>query len=108
MSERFYQFGQSAGVVHVAIIGGGIAGLATAFAVQERASRERLNLGCTVFEADLTWGGKILTREVGDFIIEAGPDSFLSQKPWALELCAKLGLSDRLTNTNESAKKTFV
>ncbi|MBM4125218.1 MAG: protoporphyrinogen oxidase, partial [Nitrospira sp.] len=45
---------------------------------------------------------------VGDLLIEAGPDSFLSQKPWALELCAKLGLSGQLVNTNALEHKAFV
>jgi oxygen-dependent protoporphyrinogen oxidase len=93
---------------HVAIVGGGIAGLATAFAIQEQGARAQLPISCTIFEAGPTWGGKILTHRVEDFIIEAGPDSFLSQKPWALELIADLGLSDRLINTNEFDKKTFI
>lgn len=93
---------------HVAIVGGGIAGLATAFALQERAAEAGIPLACTLIESEREWGGKIVTHRVGDFLIEAGPDSFLSQKPWALDLCAKLGLSDRLLNTNEFRKKTFV
>ncbi|MBI4402402.1 MAG: protoporphyrinogen oxidase [Nitrospirae bacterium] len=93
---------------HVAIVGGGIAGLATAFALQERAAETGLPLPCTLIEADSRWGGKILTHRIGEFLIEAGPDSFLSQKPWGLALCAKLGLTDRLINTNEDQKKTFV
>ena len=92
----------------VAIVGGGIAGLATAFTLQERAAEIGLPLACTLIEAEPEWGGKIVTHKVGDLIIEAGPDSFLSQKPWALELCGKLGLADRLINTNEVHKKTFV
>ncbi len=92
----------------VAIVGGGIAGLATAFALQERAAEAGIPLACTLIEAESEWGGKIVTHKVGELIIEAGPDSFLSQKPWALELCGKLGLSDRLINTNEFQKKTFV
>jgi protoporphyrinogen/coproporphyrinogen III oxidase len=92
----------------VAIIGGGISGLATAFALQEQAAAAGLSLHCTVLEAGTTWGGKIVTHRVGDLVTEAGPDSFLSQKPAGLELCAKLGLSDRLINTNETGKKAFV
>ncbi len=92
----------------VAIVGGGIAGLATAFALQEKAASEGLPVACTVIEAGPEWGGKIATHRVGEFLIEAGPDSFLSQKPWALELCAKLGLSDHLVNTNETGHKAFV
>jgi oxygen-dependent protoporphyrinogen oxidase len=92
----------------VVIVGGGIAGLATAFSLQEQAAGAGLPLSCTVIEASPTWGGKIVTHQVGDFIIERGPDSFLAQKPWALELCTKLGLSDRLINTTESQKTAFV
>lgn len=92
----------------MAIVGGGIAGLAAAFALQEQARQAGLSLGCTLIESSPAWGGKIVTHRVGDCVIEAGPDSFLSQKPWALELCAKLGISDRLINTNEFQKKTFV
>ena len=93
---------------HIAIIGGGIAGLATAFSLQERAAEMGTPLACTLIESDREWGGKIVTHRVGDVLIEAGPDSFLSHKPWALDLCAKLGLSDRLMNTNEVQKKTYV
>jgi len=92
----------------VVIIGGGISGLATAFSLQEQAAAAGLSLHCTVLEAGNIWGGKIVTRRVGDLVTEAGPDSFLSQKPAGLELCAKLGLTERLINTNETGKKAFV
>jgi protoporphyrinogen/coproporphyrinogen III oxidase len=93
---------------HVAIVGGGIAGLATAFALQEQAARAEFPLSLSVIEAGASWGGKIATHRVGDLVIERGPDSFLSQKPAGLELCAKLGLSDRIVNTNPSGKGAFV
>ncbi len=67
-----------------------------------------LPLTCTVLEGTSHWGGKIETHHTEDLLIEAGPDSFLSQKPSAIELCGKLGLSDQLLNTNESDKKAFV
>jgi oxygen-dependent protoporphyrinogen oxidase len=92
----------------VAIIGGGISGLATAFALHEQATAAGLSLRCTVLEAGTAWGGKIVTHRVGDLVTEAGPDSFLSQKPAGLELCTKLGLGERLINTNETDKKAFV
>jgi oxygen-dependent protoporphyrinogen oxidase len=89
-------------------VGGGIAGLTAAFSLYEQAATAGLPLTCTLIEAGREWGGKIVTHRVGDLTIEAGPDSFLSQKPWGLELCHKLGLSNRLINTNEHQKKTFV
>jgi len=93
---------------HVVIVGGGIAGLTAAFSLYEQAAGAGLPLTCTLIEAGREWGGKIVTHRAGDLTIEAGPDSFLSQKPWALELCTKLGLSGRLINTNDHQKKTFV
>ena len=92
----------------VVIVGGGISGLATAFALQEQAAAAGLSIRCTVLESGSSWGGKIVTHRVGDLVTEAGPDSFLSQKPAGLELCAKLGLTDQLINTNETVKKAFV
>lgn len=92
----------------VVIVGGGISGLATAFALQEQAVAAGLSIRCTILESGSSWGGKIVTHRVGDLITEAGPDSFLSQKPAGLELCMKLGLTDQLINTNETGKKAFV
>jgi oxygen-dependent protoporphyrinogen oxidase len=93
---------------HVAIVGGGITGLAAAHALQARALSSGIPLTCTLIEAEDRCGGKILTHRVGNFVIEAGPDSFLSQKPWALNLCRELGLADQLINTNETQGKAFV
>ncbi|MEP6887534.1 MAG: protoporphyrinogen oxidase, partial [Nitrospirales bacterium] len=93
---------------HVVIVGGGISGLAAAHALQLPTSSSGVPLTCTLIEADGRCGGKILTHRVDDFVIEAGPDSFLSQKPWALDICRELGLSDQLINTNETPEKAFV
>ena len=90
------------------IVGGGIAGLSTAYALTEKASRQDIPLTCTLIEAEPRLGGKILTESVNGFLIEGGPDSFLSLKPWGLELCRKLGLADRVIGTNPDQRKTFV
>ncbi len=94
-------------IKRVVIVGGGIAGLSTAFALLEEAKRLNETLHCTVLEAQAKWGGKISTTLVDGLIVEGGPDSFLSIKPWALELCEKLGLSSQLINTNQGNSKTF-
>lgn len=92
----------------VAVVGGGIAGLAAAFELTKLASGRNLPLTCRVLESAPTWGGKIVTHRAGGLLIEAGPDSFLSQKPWALDLCRELGLGDQLINTNDEHRKAFV
>lgn len=92
----------------VAVIGGGISGLSTAYALYERAAAAGISIRCVVVDAAPSWGGKIVTHRVGDLVTEAGPDSFLSQKTAAIELCAKLGLTDQLINTNETSKRACV
>ena len=84
----------------VVIVGGGISGLATAYAVMEESRKNLTEVQCTVIERDARWGGKILTHVTEDFLIEGGPDSFLTSKPWAIELCRTLGLQDQLIPTN--------
>jgi len=98
---------------HVAIIGGGIAGLSTAWYLQEQAAKQGIDLRYSVLEQTGRWGGKILTDKVespggSPFVVEGGPDSFLTQKPWALQLSRELGLDDQLLGTNDQNRKVFV
>lgn len=93
---------------HVVVVGGGITGLASAYTLATRAASSGVPLTCTVMESEDRCGGKILTHRVDGLVIEAGPDSFLSQKPWAVNLCRDLGLTDQLIDTNESHEKAFV
>src|SRR5258707_409689 len=98
---------------HVAIIGGGISGLSCAWYLQKQAALHNLPLRYTVLEQAPRLGGKILTEQVDSFsdtpfVVEAGPDSFLTQKPWALQLARELGLEDRLLCTNDALRRVFV
>src|SRR5689334_7106082 len=77
----------------IAIIGGGITGLAAAFELTSR------HVPFVLFEASKRLGGLIRTEHVDGFTIEAGPDSMLAQNPAAMELCDALGLSPRLITT---------
>ena len=54
----------------------------------------------TLIEAESSLGGKIRTERTGEFVLESGPDCFLAAKPAGIELCRRLGLSERLTGTN--------
>ena len=96
---------------HVTVVGGGITGLSAAWYLQQ-AVNDGHAVTYTLLEASGRWGGKINTDYVqsGDlrFVIEGGPDSFITQKPWALRLSRELGLEDRLLPTNDDRRQTFV
>jgi oxygen-dependent protoporphyrinogen oxidase len=72
----------------VAVVGAGIGGLATAHALLEADPRTDV----TILETGNRAGGRLATVEVADLEIEAGPDSFVARKPWAVELCDALGI----------------
>jgi oxygen-dependent protoporphyrinogen oxidase len=103
---------QSPSPFTIAIIGGGIAGLSTAYYLQKQAAAKGIALRYTVLEAAPRWGGHILTETVetdaGRFVVEAGPDSFITQKPWGVQLARELGLADRLLGTNDAMRKVYV
>src|SRR2546425_4433068 len=80
------------------VIGGGITGLAAAHALNAAVSASLLDTA-TLLEAAPQLGGKIVTERMGGFVLEAGPDSFLTIKPEALELCRPLGLADQVVGT---------
>jgi len=90
------------------IVGGGIAGLATAYYAQRAADDAGLDVAITLVERDDHLGGKIATDTPDGFVIEGGPDSFITQKPWALQLCRELGLEDRLMGTNDARRSVYV
>ena len=93
---------------HIAIIGGGIAGLAAAHRLEELSREREVPLRCTVLEASDRVGGTIGTEHHDGFVLEYGPDSFISEKPWALALCRRLGLEDELIGTQDRFRTTFV
>src|SRR3990170_4927574 len=77
----------------VAVIGGGIAGLAAAYELQRRGRSVQ------VLEASQRPGGVITTERFDGWVIDGGPDSLLVQKPAAVALCRELGIGDRLIST---------
>lgn len=81
-----------------AVIGGGITGLAAAHALNAAVPAGLLDT-VTLLEAASQLGGKIVTERTGGFVLEAGPDSFLTLKPEALELCRTLGLTSQVVGT---------
>ena len=91
----------------VAILGGGISGLSAAYALEEK-RRAGLEVEYVLYEASPRLGGVLVTDKVDGCILEAGPDSFLTEKPWAIDLCNKLGLGDQLIGSNDADRKTYI
>lgn len=90
--------------VDAVIVGGGISGLAAAYRLRRLAPGASI----TLLEASGHLGGKIGTERERRFLIEWGPDSFLSRKPAGITLCRELGLTGELIGRNPALARTFV
>jgi oxygen-dependent protoporphyrinogen oxidase len=94
-------------MIRIAIIGGGISGLAAAFALEEQ-RRAGANVDYVLYESSPQLGGVLRTEHVDGCVVEAGPDSFITEKPWAADLCRALGLGDQLIGSNDADRKTYI
>lgn len=94
--------------LRVVVVGGGIAGLAAAHRLVELTAERGPALALTLVEATDRLGGTIHTERVDGFLVERGPDSFISEKPWALALAERLGLGPRLQGTDDRFRRTYV
>jgi oxygen-dependent protoporphyrinogen oxidase len=92
----------------VIIIGGGIAGLAAAVHLRAGAKAHSKTVEVTLLERGDRIGGKILTERAGDFLVEGGPDSFLPEKVWTVNLARHLGLEKEMLPSNDEFKGTFI
>src|SRR5439155_19643978 len=92
----------------VAIVGGGVVGLAAALRLIEAGHALGSGLEVVLLEANDRLGGTIATERTGGFLIETGADAFITEKPWALALCERLGLRDRLIGTRPGDRHTYV
>src|SRR6266566_2043235 len=91
----------------IAIIGGGISGLSAAFTLEQH-RRGGVPLQYVLYESSQRLGGVISTESVDGCVVEAGPDSFLTEKSWAADLCRELGLEDQLIGSNDAERKTYI
>jgi oxygen-dependent protoporphyrinogen oxidase len=94
--------------VRLAVVGGGITGLAAAHRAGEWARERGREVAITVLEAAERLGGTIQSERRDGFLVELGPDSFLSEKPWALDLCRRLGIESRLVRTDDRFRRVYV
>ncbi len=94
--------------LRIAIVGGGVSGLAAAESLLRQAQAIGRRLDLRVFEAADRPGGKVSSRLEDGWLTEGGPDAFLLAKPAALQLCLDLGLADRLIPTQPAARQVYV
>lgn len=92
----------------VAVLGGGLTGLSAAFYLAKEAKERGEKIELTVLEGSGRLGGRVNTLRRDGFVIERGPDSFLSRKLPMILLAEELGLTGELTGTNPAAKKTYI
>ena len=88
--------------VEVLVAGAGISGLTVAYDLT------RAGIDCLVAERAERPGGLISTRSVDGYVMDPGPDAFLTQKPQAMALCGELGLTPEIIPTNPDRQKVFV
>jgi protoporphyrinogen/coproporphyrinogen III oxidase len=94
-------------MTRVAIIGGGITGLSAAYATEQK-SRAGFDVSYILYESSPHVGGVLRTEVVDGCVVEAGPDSFVTEKPWAADLCRELGIGDQLIGSNDADRKTYI
>jgi oxygen-dependent protoporphyrinogen oxidase len=106
--ENLVDRAQAGKTDRVVVIGGGLSGLAAAHRIQELSRAAQRPVDVVVLEAKDRIGGVIWTDRVGGFTLEGGPDSFITNKPWGIDLCRRLGLVDHLIETDPTHRRSFV
>lgn len=94
--------------IRIVVIGGGISGLAAAFCTRERMAGAGFEIELTLLEGEPRLGGKIWSVRDQGFLCEWGPNGFLDNKPATLDLCKRLGVSERLLRSRDEARKRFI
>jgi oxygen-dependent protoporphyrinogen oxidase len=95
-------------VPRVAVLGGGISGLAAAYRLRELAAAHEIPLDTVLLESSDRVGGAIETIREDGYLIETGADSVLSEKLSGLRLVKRLGLESDVIATQERFRRTYV
>lgn len=95
-------------VPKVVVIGGGISGLCCVRRLLELRNGNGPHFDILLLEKDNRFGGTIETAQKDGFTLEMGPDSFVSEKPWGLDLCQKLGLENEILGTQNENRRSFI
>ena len=94
--------------LRVGIVGGGLSGLAAAYFLSRENAAKGLDLEMTLLEKSSRLGGVIRSKRVGDFLLEDGPEAFVSYKPAARRLADELGLGGDLLGSRDDRRKVYV
>ncbi len=92
----------------IAVVGGGVTGLAACHFLEKRARETGSPLDITLLEGSPRWGGAVETTRHGGALMEYGPDCFLSSKPEAKELAEALGIEEEILGTNPEHRRSFI
>lgn len=95
-------------MTRVIVVGAGISGLATAYAVEQSAQQAEIDVAVTVLEKEERSGGKIWSIREKGFLCEWGPNGFLDNKPMTLDLCRALQIDPQLLRSDDNARKRFI
>ena len=90
------------------VIGGGITGLTAAYRLRSESEKRDIPLKVVLLEASNRVGGVIQTEYRDEFVVEHGPDAFITSKPWAMALCEELCIAEKLIGTNPKVRRSFV
>jgi len=94
--------------IDVAIVGGGVTGLAAAHRLHELARERGCALRFRLFESGERFGGQVRTERRPGLLLEGGPDQFVRHKPAALDLCRRLGLAGQIVELDERGGATQI
>lgn len=92
----------------VVIIGGGITGLTIAYAFEQHNKNTEQPFDYMLVERAKSPGGKMATENIDGFVVEAGPDCFVAEKPWVHQMALQAGIEDSILAPNESSKRSYV
>jgi protoporphyrinogen/coproporphyrinogen III oxidase len=95
-------------VKRIVIIGAGITGLTAAYCLAQRQRQSSEPFEFVLLEAGSRAGGVVHTEPHDGFLLERGPDSFISEKPAAIDLVKRLGIESGLIETNNINRRSFI
>ena len=92
--------------LRVVVAGAGVAGLACAHRLLEAVRDRPLEL--TVLDAADRPGGVIVSERIDGCLVEGGPDCFVTDRPWGIDLCRRAGLADEIIGTGQQHRRSFI